>query len=87
MQTILEEAHLRLGELNAYSRYVPDVNTFIRMYIIKEATNSSRIEGTQTEIDEVVGFERMITSGKKEDWREVQNYIEANTTFIKPITA
>ena len=77
LQTILEEAHLRLGELNAYSRYVPDVNTFIRMYIIKEATNSSRIEGTQTEIDEVVGFERMITSGKKEDWREVQNYIEA----------
>ena len=77
LQTILEEAHLRLGELNAYSRYVPDVNTFIRMHIIKEATNSSRIEGTQTEIDEVVGFERMITSGKKEDWREVQNYIEA----------
>jgi len=77
LQTILEEAHLRLGELNAYSRYVPDVNTFIRMHIIKEATNSSRIEGTQTEIDEVVGFERMITAKKREDWREVQNYIEA----------
>ena len=55
LQTILEEAYLRLGELNAYSRHVPDISTFIRMHIIKEATNSSRIEGTQTEIDEVVG--------------------------------
>lgn len=77
LQTILEEAHLRLGELNAYSRHVPDVDTFIRMHIIKEATNSSRIEGTQTEIDEVAGSQAMINSGKKEDWREVQNYIEA----------
>ena len=77
LQTILEEAHLRLGELNAYSRHVPDMDTFIRMHIIKEATNSSRIEGTQTEIDEAVGHERMINSEKREDWHEVQNYIEA----------
>jgi Fic family protein len=77
LQTILEEAHLKLGELNAYSRHVPDMDTFIRMHIIKEATNSSRIEGTQTEIDEAVGHERMINSEKREDWHEVQNYIEA----------
>ena len=31
LQTVLEEAHLRLGELNAYSRYVPDIETFIRI--------------------------------------------------------
>jgi Fic family protein len=85
LQTILEEAHLRLGELNAYSRHVPDVNTFIRMHIIKEATNSSRIEGTQTEIDEAVGLEKMVTSGKKEDWREVQNYIEAMNLAISTL--
>jgi Fic family protein len=77
LQTILEETHFRLGELNAYSRHIPKVNTFIRMHIIKEATKSSRIEGTQTEIEEAVRHEKSIDPEKKEDWREVQNYIRA----------
>ena len=77
LTTLLEEANIRLGELNAFSIIVPDVNTFLRMYLVKEATQSSRIEGTRTTMDEAVLEARDIDPEKKDDWQEVQNYIEA----------
>ena len=78
---LLEKTNLRLGELNAFAIILPDVDTFLRMHIVKEATQSSRIEGTQTKIDEAVLEEKDISPEKKDDWQEVQNYIEILSCF------
>lgn len=74
---LLEKANLSLGQLEAYSQIVPSINVYLRIHIAKEATVSSRIEGTQTELDEAFMDEEELAPDRRDDWREVQNYIRA----------
>ena len=74
---LLEKAALRLGELNSFSRLVPNIDLFIQLHVTKEAVISSRIEGTQTRMDEALLPENEVKIERRDDWKEVRNYIMA----------
>lgn len=79
---LLSKADRFLGRLDMYSEYV-NIDLFIRMHIAKEATQSTKIEGTQTNMEEAFLEKSEIAADKRDDWEEVQHYIAAMNEAVQ----
>ncbi len=80
---LLGQADRQLGRLDMYSEYIPNIDLFISMHITKEATKSSKIEGTKINIEDVLLDKEDVNEEKRNDWEEVQNYISALNLAIE----
>lgn len=79
---LLSKADRHLGRLDMYSEYV-NLDLYVSMHIAKEATQSSKIEGTQTNIEDAFLNKEDVAYEKRDDWDEVQNYIVAMNEAVK----
>lgn len=86
IQVLLSQADRQLGRLDMFSEYVPNIDLFIRMHVFKEATKSSRIEGTRTRIDEALLEREDVPAERRDDWEEVQNYVHAMDQAIASLS-
>lgn len=78
LQARLSEADLMLGRLDGIAEAVPDVDFFVLMYIGKEATLSSQVEGTRATFSDLLKAEARIEDPEiHSDVDEVQNYVRA----------
>lgn len=75
--SLLSDATLALGRLDAAAQLIPNPDLFVGMYVHREAVLSSQIEGTRASLTDVLVFE---VEGEVElpvDVGEVVNYVGA----------
>jgi len=84
LQSLLSRADLSLGRLDGIAETLPDADFFILMYIRKEATLSSQVEGTQATFADVLKAEAKIKDLEiHKDADEILNYINAMNYGLK----
>jgi len=77
IQKRLESVSLRLGELNSFAKFVPNIDMFIQSYVMKEAVTSSRIEGTKTNIEDAFADKLDVDPEFRDDWTETAQYVKS----------
>ena len=83
---LLEKASRYIGELNAYSKNLPNIFFFLSMMAIDEATFSNKIEGTRITLNEVVSPDEEILPERRDEKTEVLNYLYALSLSYKTLT-
>ena len=82
--TLYGEAMLELGKLDEMSKRLPDINRFIKAYIIKEALLSSSIEGIHTTLLDVF-TQPLLASKPCKETELVINYVTAVNIAVSMI--
>lgn len=77
LNKLIFQATLELGNLNGFAEQIPNIDIYIKMHVKVEANKSSKMEGTRTTIDEELLEKYDVDPEKRDDWQEVQNYVEA----------
>lgn len=85
IQQLLSQADRQIGRLDMYSEYIPNIDLFISMHVAKEATQSSKIEGTQNNIEDAFFDKEDLGEERRDDWEEVHNYISAMNQAIQQL--
>jgi len=86
LQSLLSEADIALGRLDGVADILPDIDFFLLMYVRKEATLSSQIEGTQATFIDVLKAEAKIEDVEtRKDVDEILNYINAMNYGLKKV--
>src|SRR5260370_21930803 len=82
----LANASTLVGKLAGEGRRLPNPHVLIRPFIRREAVFSSRIEGTQSTLGELLAAEAgAAVERSPEDLREVGNYVAALEHGIEPL--
>ena len=74
--SVMSRADIALGTLSGLGETLPNPHLLIYPFIRREAVLSSRIEGTQSSLSDLLLFEATQVE-KQSDVREVQNYVSA----------
>ena len=84
LASLLSKADSTLGELSGAGQLLPNPHLLIRPFIRREAVTSSRIENTQSGLDDLFFFEAdEIEPPSVSDVKEILNYVRAMEYGIK----
>ena len=84
LANLLSKADSKLGKLSGAGQLLPNPNLLIRPFMRREAVTSSRIENTQSGLDDLFLFEADETEPSPvSDVKEVINYVRAMEYGIK----
>jgi len=73
----MEEASWALGKFAFSIEQIPNPTAYVSAYSKKEATQSSRIEGTQTSIEDAYTKEQDVVLEERDSWQELHSTIKA----------
>ena len=75
LNTLLEQAALKLGELNGFASLLPDIETITTFHHITEALSSCRLDGRSINLNQILQPAAMVSQEYRSSRQLIDNYI------------